>query len=113
MRVRARANWLVLQLLFYSSFDSGGRHQTPPGLAPLLVQLLPLRLLLFQINRLVVVPGDPCANRGRCLALLCQAIGVERFLGAGGAFRPVQPLIATAQAGVAKSAVATAVAGKL
>ena len=69
--------------------------------------------MLLEIDGFVVVPGDAGANlRGR-LTLLCQAVGVERFLGTRGALGAVQTLVATAQAGVAKSPIAAAVAGKL
>ncbi len=52
----------------------------------------------------------------RIWARSCPAwlpVGEEGLLGAGGALGAVQPLIATAQAGVAQGAVAAAVAGKL
>jgi hypothetical protein len=70
-------------------------------------------LLLLQVDGFVVVPRDADANLDWRLTLLGQAVGVERFFGTGGALGAVKPLIATAQAGVAKSPIAAAVAGKL
>ena len=57
--------------------------------------------------------GDAGANLCRGLAELGLRIGIERFLSAGGALGAVRILIATAQAGMAQGAVATAVSGKL
>src|SRR5258708_24292771 len=70
-------------------------------------------LLLFQVNRLVLVPRDGCAYLSRRLAQLGLLIGVEAFLRASGALRPVHALKAAAQAGVAESAVAATVARQL
>ena len=57
--------------------------------------------------------GDGCADLGWGFAQPGLLVGVEAFLGAGGALGAVESLEAAAQAGVAESAVATAVAGKL
>jgi len=59
------------------------------------------------------VACDAGANlRGRP-ASLGLVVGVEAFLGAGGALGGVRRLVATVQAGVAQGAVAAAVAGQL
>ena len=47
-------------------------------------------LLLVQIDLLVLVAGDAGANLGRSLAQLGLRVGVEPFLGAGGALGSVQ-----------------------
>ena len=56
---------------------------------------------------------DGVANLGHGLAQLELPGGEEGLFGAGRALGTVQPLVATAQAGVAQRAVAAAVAGKL
>ena len=70
-------------------------------------------LLLFEIDGFVVVASDSGANLCGRIAQLSEAIGVEGLFGAGGTLGAVQALVATAQAGVAESAVASAVAGQL
>jgi len=72
-----------------------------------------LFLLFFEVDRLEFVAGDALANLGRGLACFVLREGIEGFFGAGGTFRAVQTFIATAQAGVAESAIAAAVAGEL
>jgi len=95
-------NWLVLLTPFYAVCDSG--CFSAPG---------PFSLLLFEINALVLMPGDRLANLGRRLAELGLLIGVEAFLGAGGAFRSMQSLEAAAQARMPQGAIAATVAGQL
>ena len=57
--------------------------------------------------------GDGGANLDGGLAEFELRVGEEGLLGAGGALGAVQALVATAQAGVAESAVAAAVAREL
>jgi hypothetical protein len=77
------------------------------------VELAPMPLLLLEIDVLVDVLGDTGADLGGSLAGLGHGVSIEGLLRAGGALGAVQTLITTAQAGVAESAVATAVAGEL
>jgi hypothetical protein len=72
--------------LFYAEFQLRRRR---PG------------LLLLQVDGFVVVAGDAGANLSGRFPELRLLVGVEAFLGAGGALGAVQPLKATAQAGVA------------
>ncbi len=71
------------------------------------------RYCSFQVDLLVLVPGDGRANLRRLLAKLGLLVGEESFLGAGRALGSVQTLKAAAQAGVPKRAIAAAVAGQL
>src|SRR6185437_6463080 len=59
------------------------------------------------------MPLDPCTDLRRRLAQLRLLVGVEAFLGAGGALSPVQALEAAPQACVPERPVAAAVAGQL
>ena len=70
-------------------------------------------LLLLQIDLFVSVLGDAGANLGRSLACLGHGKGIERLLGARGALGAMQTFVAAAQAGVAESSIAAAVARKL
>src|SRR5665213_2455331 len=70
-------------------------------------------LLFIEVDLLVLVTANRDPNLCRCLAQLCLLVGEESFLGAGRALCPVQPLEATAQAGVPQRAIAAAVAGQL
>ena len=72
-----------------------------------------IRLLLVEINRFVLVAGDAGANLRGGPSGLGFVVGVEAFLGAGGALGAVGVFIATVQAGVSERAIATAVARKL
>ena len=77
------------------------------------MKLTRARYCLFQIDLLVLVPGNGGADLRRLLAELGLLIGEEAFLGAGGALGPVQTFKTAAQAGVAQGPIAAAVAGKL
>jgi len=67
----SRANWLVLQLLFYAKSElTEGRP------------FFQIALLLLQIDGLVFVPGDGGANLGRGLTQLGLLVGVEALFGA-------------------------------
>ena len=77
------------------------------------IHLLAIHLLLIEIDGLVVVARDAGANLRGCPASFGLVVGVEAFLGAGGALGAVQVFIATVQAGVAEGAIAAAVAGQL
>jgi hypothetical protein len=70
-------------------------------------------LLFFQIDRLILVALNCAPNLDRRLSELGLLICEKSFLGAGGAFRPMQPFKAAAEACVAKTTVATAIAGQL
>src|ERR1035437_10339010 len=100
--------------------NSGKMPRCEPGQLALL--LLPFyanscfaaaRLLLLQIDALVLVADNGGANLRGSLAQLGLLVSKEAFLGAVGTLRAVRGLIATVQAGVAQGAVATAIAGKL
>ena len=70
-------------------------------------------LLLVEVDALVLMAGDGRANLGRGLAQLSSAGRRKSPLWRRWSTRCRAPLVATAQAGVAQGAVATAVAGKL
>ena len=69
--------------------------------------------MAFEGNALVLVMLDRDPNLRRRFAQLGLLISKEAFLGAGGAFCPVQALKAAAQAGVSQRAITAAVAGEL
>src|ERR1035437_22880 len=100
--------------------NSGKMPRCEPGQLALL--LLPFyanscfaaaRLLLLQINALVLVADNGGANLSRSLAQLGLLVSKEAFLGAVGTLRAVRGLIATVQASVAQGAGAAAIARKL
>src|ERR1700728_3544731 len=71
------------------------------------------RLFLAQIDGFVVVSGNSSANlRGRP-AGLGLVVGVEAFLGTGGALGTMRIFKATVQAGVAELAITAAIARQL
>ena len=74
---------------------------------------LPHSLLLLEVNAFVFVAGDGGPNLRWRFAEPGLLVGEEALLGAGGALGAVQAFEATAQAGVAEGAVATAVAREL
>jgi len=69
--------------------------------------------LFFEGDALVVVVGNGGADLGWRLAEFSLPIGDEALFGAGGALGAVESFKATAEAGVAKGAITTAVAGLL
>jgi hypothetical protein len=70
-------------------------------------------LLFFEIDGLVFVAANGFANLRRRLAEFGLLVGKDAFFCACGALGAVHPFEATAQAGVAQGAVATAIAGEL
>ena len=69
--------------------------------------------MLFEVDAFEFVAHDGGADFGGGLAQFGLLIGEEAFFGASGALRAVHGFKATAQAGVAKGAVAAAIAGEL
>jgi hypothetical protein len=104
-------------LLSYEDRSRGLRCEPGPGALLLLLFYDDLdsccSLLLFEVDTLEFVALDGSADLGRRFAQFGLLVGEEAFFGAGGALRAVQALKAAAQAGMAKSTVAPAVAGEL
>ena len=67
----------------------------------------------LEINTLELVPVDCFANLGRGLSEFGLLIGEEPLFGAGRALGAVEPFKAAAEAGMAESAIAVAIARQL
>ena len=74
---------------------------------------LSAELLLFQIDRLIRMGCNSGADLHGGLTEPGLLVGIDAFLGAGGALRSVEGFKAAAQAGVAEVAVAAAIAWEL
>jgi hypothetical protein len=98
-RVRAGANWLVLLPPFYAKMIPSNRLSRDPGVKD--SNLEPQRrLLLFEVDALVLMPRNGCPDLLRRLAQLRLLVGEKAFLGARRAFSAVQGFEAAPQASV-------------
>jgi len=82
-------------------------------LASLVLQTQALLLLRFQRDLFVLVALDSGSDLHGGLAQSGLLVSEESFFSAGGAFGAVESFKAASQAGVAQSAVATAITGEL